>query len=511
MCKSNDISICFLLALSFLVASSAHSQETVVETEYQQPEQVMELTIDEQEKLDEEKKALFKVGYDSFNRKNYRESLGGFYHYMSVANAGDENYEWANFFYGVSLEKLGFSHAAVDTFTKIVTSKPNTKIVVYILSYFDNLSRNKPFDQEMLIAQALNSTDYGFVDDDLAAMVHYHQGIYDTRNGHAEWAEGHFSSIPHDSIYYASYLYQHAVEQTRKNEIDSALTLLESLLALPNVDETLVDTAHWTSARLLFERSEHQKAIEHYKAIKTPVSEQASFLLERAWNQYKLNKPQRAMGLLYAFEAPDFRRFFTPEMFILKSLIYKSLCKYESTLSTVDAFYARYQKALDAVYDRKLAADPETKTILYLILNDESIKRQWAFVRLLETETVLLQTLDDQALRNHLSAIYTLKLEQSAKRLRLNVDREYERLANLLLEYEENINLVRYESGVDQYQSASDLRYREVKPEKSASSSYKGKVVYQFQGEFWNDEFDDYKVHLSDECNNEQEWEVFFK
>jgi len=511
MYRCNAIIFRLFFALSIAVAVAARAQETIVETEYQEPEQEIELTIDEQEKLDEEKKALFKIGYDQFNRKNYKKSLIGFSQYMAVANSGDENYEWANFFYGVCLEKLGFSHAAVDTFTQIVTRKPNTKIVVYILSYFDTLSRKQPFDQELLIAQALNSTDYGFVDDDLAAMVHYHQGIYDTRFGLSEWAEGHFNNIPHDSIYYASYLYQSAVEHIRKNELDSALTLLDTLLSLSNIDEKMADIAHWTSARLLFEKSEHENAIEHYKAIKTPVSEQASFLLERAWNQYKLNNPQRAMGLLYAFEAPDFKRFFSPEMFILKSLIYKSLCKYESTLSTVDAFYARYQQALDAVYDRKLAADPESKTLLYLILNDESINRQWEFVRLLETETKRLESLDDQALQGHLYAIYALKIEQSAKHLRISVNREFERLANLLLEYEENINLVRYESGVDQYQSASDLRYRETNLEKSVKQPNKGEVIYQFQGEFWNDEFDDYKVHLSDECNNEQEWEVFFK
>ncbi|WP_185906597.1 hypothetical protein [Teredinibacter haidensis] len=474
-------------------------------------ETTVELSIDEQEQLDEEKKRLFKTGQDKFNNRKYMDALIAFYLYMKAANSSDENYEWAYFFYGVSLEKLGFSHAAVDTFTDIVTEKPNTKIVIYILSYFDMISRKQPFDQELLIAQALNSTDYGFIEDDLSALVHYHQGVYDARSGLADWSNSHFEKIPAGSVYFGHYLYHKAVEAIIRDEIGVAEKTLDQLLALPGLDSKLKDTAHWSSARLLFEHREYKKAIEHYKAIKTPVNEQASFLLERAWNQYGLQNPQRAMGLLYAFDAPNFERYFTPEMFILKSLIYKSLCNYESTLSTVDEFYTRYQKALDAVYDRKAAADPESETLLLLVLNDEVIKRQWRFVRLLENEIELLKEVDDRGLREHLKNIYQLKVEKVAKKIRINVDAEYERLANNLLEYEENINLVRYEAGVDRYQSATLLRYRGHENIRAGAETDRSKVIYPFQGEFWNDEFDDYKVHIADECNNEQEWEVFFE
>ena len=37
------------------------------------------------------------------------------------------------------------------------------------------------------------------------------------------------------------------------------------------------------------------------------------------------------------------------------------------------------------------------------------------------------------------------------------------------------------------------------------------KAVYSFQGEFWNDELDDYKVVLPNKCENVEEWDIFFK
>ena len=36
-------------------------------------------------------------------------------------------------------------------------------------------------------------------------------------------------------------------------------------------------------------------------------------------------------------------------------------------------------------------------------------------------------------------------------------------------------------------------------------------AVYAFQGEFWNDELDDYEVILPDKCQKAEEWDIFFK
>ena len=49
-----------------------------------------------------------------------------------------------------------------------------------------------------------------------------------------------------------------------------------------------------------------------------------------------MGNPEKAMGLLYAFEAPSFWRHFTPEYYVLKSLIYKDVCHYREALAVVE-------------------------------------------------------------------------------------------------------------------------------------------------------------------------------
>jgi hypothetical protein len=39
----------------------------------------------------------------------------------------------------------------------------------------------------------------------------------------------------------------------------------------------------------------------------------------------------------------------------------------------------------------------------------------------------------------------------------------------------------------------------------------KGLALYEFQGEFWNDELETYEVTLQNKCENMEEWDIFFK
>jgi hypothetical protein len=71
-----------------------------------------------------------------------------------------------------------------------------------------------------------------------------------------------------------------------------------------------------------------------------------------------------------------------------------------------------------------------------------------------------------------------------------------------------------YEIGLDMYQRVYTYHYTEEKPGKESTDGKDEetkKVVYNFQGEFWNDELDDYKVTLPNKCQNAEEWDIFFK
>lgn len=450
---------------------------------------------------------MFLDGYEKYSRGRYLAACKDLYRFLSQTTPDDADHDWASFFFGISLEKAGFSHAAVDILANLVTRKPNTKIVLYSLELLEEISRNLPFDRELLIETAVCDESYDFVDGSIADFVNYYQGEYNWERGLFSWGDEHFSSLRKDSYYYNKYLFENGLRELYAGRTDAAIDLFKQVLAADAASDSLRNDARKTLARLYYEIGRFEDADFLYQQIDMNIIEQAGNLLERAWVHYRMGNPERAMGLLYSFEAPSFKNSFTPEFYILKSFIYKEVCHYAKAMSVLTQFDEHYGEAISRVYDRKDAR--ENEALLMVILNKPGIKRIWNFLSLLETERHLVEGVGDEALSAYLDELYRLKQGEYERRLRQGVEGVYETMANELLQFEEEAHLMEYEIGLDMYQRVSEVHY--AGSEQVEETPDTGVAVYEFQGEFWNDELDHYTVSLPDKCQDAEEWDIFFK
>ncbi len=454
---------------------------------------------------------VFKQGYALFKNEKWQDASDYLFRFLQVTSVDDKNYEWAEFFMGICLEKLGFTHAAMDRLANLAARKPNIRIMAYTLEMFENISRNEPFDYEQIILQIVNDQDFDFISSDISGFVHFNQGIQDAKTQHEDWAQDHFSKIPKDTYYYHRFLHYDALREYQLGNKNEAIEKLKNILLLTNIDNKLADDSRWALARIYYELNKWQLATDVYLQITKPVVEQASFLLERAWISYQQKDYERAMGFLYAFEAPSFKQFFTPEYYILKSFIYKDVCHFESALSISDEFSQRYGKSLAAIYDRKQASDVQSEELLYVILAKQDVKDRWDFIQVLESEKQRISDIDYEALAQHINSVYNLKISKSSKIMTDLINDEFKVRANLLLEFEESANLMRYEIGVDMYQSVAKARFEsDADLLKKAENNARSNVMYSFQGEYWNDELGHYQVRLLNKCKSFEDWELFF-
>jgi hypothetical protein len=452
----------------------------------------------------------FFKGYELFEKQSYQEACPYFYEYVSSYTPDAADYEWAEFFLGVSLKRMGYSYAASDVLARLVSRKPNPRIAEYSLEIFEAMSMNQAFDYDLIIQQTVCDQEYGYVEGDLADFIHYHQGVYDWEHGFFSWGDDHFTKIKVGTKYYYQYLNQKALLKIYQNRIDEAVPLLKQILSSTCTDEHLKDEARKTLARLLYEKKKYKESDLLYQAIEENILAQSQNLLERAWAHYRMGNPEKAMGLLYAFEAPSFRNYLTPEYYMLKSFIYKDVCHYQNALSVVDEFKGHYGKALSGIYQRDGIS--ENKELLLLLLNKRKIKLTWDFLQLLEQErsrcTEFSKDGSDSFYR-YLDQIYASQIAESTSDLQGQIEKEYEKYANDLLQYEEEAHMMAYEIGLDMYQRVNQYHYAEE--DESEAEASRGIVVYPFQGEFWNDELADLKVELPNRCKNLEEWDIFFK
>ncbi len=449
----------------------------------------------------------FVMGYDLFSEGNYYDAAVELYAFVSASSPDEEDYEWAQFFFGISLNRMKYSHAAVDVLGNLVTRKPNPKIVSYCFELIEKNISTMPHDEEFIVSQVVGDQDYGFVEGDIADFVNYLQGVYDWEHKFFEWGDDHFKKVRPTSKYYFDYLYKQALYSVYKDNIDEAIEYLDSILKSEYPSADLKDESRKTLARLLYEKGEYDDADMIYSGIQKNIIEQAENILERAWVHYREGHSEKAMGLLYSFQAPSFQNAFRPEYFILKSFIFKDVCNYQNALAVVNEFKARYGDAIAKLYERSLPQD--NNDLMQVLLNKKTILKTYNFLILLEKEMEACSSFSDDALREYLTKLYGLQIEESREILRKQITVGYEEIANDLLKYEEDAYLMEYEIGLDMYQRVYQAHYTDEKTTNEKVA--KGLALYEFQGEFWNDELAAYEVKLQNKCENMEEWDVFFK
>jgi hypothetical protein len=261
-------------------------------------------------------------------------------------------------------------------------------------------------------------------------------------------------------------------------------------------------------ARILFEQKKFEDAYNMYETIDAPIEKQAAVFLEEAWTQYYMKDYRRAMGLLYALEAPAFYRYFNPEKFLIKALIYKNLCHYNVAKDAVAEFRHYYGEAVDAIYDR-VDLD-KNEIIMDAALQEPALVELGRFQRLLDTELGMLDNFSsawgNNGLQDHLNRIYDLKIREANRRLKDKLDLGIRAVAEKLLEFEEQMNLLEYEIGLSIYKRIKGApTEKESKKDRIPTSG--PMVYYEFDGEFWNDELHDFRFFIEDRCFSEERWE----
>lgn len=493
-------------ALAFAQAAPADAQKQAQEqaesTEEAKAEDVREVEIDP---------LVFDDALDDFYTKRYVDAATGFWSYLRNANPADDKYEWSQFFLGESLRELGLTHAAVQYYYLVAKTRSRPEILPLALERLEQLTRGRPFDEILLYEDLLYDSEFGFLPENLANWVQYVQGYYDYRNDFVEWGNRHFDQIKVTSPYYLKALYVKGVWALKRKKDDEALALFDAVVHADvdkdGVDNFAQDTknqAHLAMARLLFDLGDYKRALEEYDAVKQiDLSfNQAQLLLEKAWTEYHLGEHRKAMGLLHALRAPSYARFFLPDAFILRGIIFKQLCHFIPAKRSVREFRSTFGRPLQDL--RRRVPLQNIRVVSRGATQEGAISRRTELLRVLELERARVDKHDsaweDVQLDGHLRRLYDLEIREQARLWRIEFEKSADAAALALLESDEQMNLLDYEVGLDIFKR---LKADEAKigKEQSLVVPYDSSdVYYEFDTEFWNDELHSYQFFINSRC-----------
>ncbi len=256
-------------------------------------------------------------------------------------------------------------------------------------------------------------------------------------------------------------------------------------------------------ARLLYEQKQFAAAYNTLGMIPRKTELSSEILLERAWSKYKAGDPHRAMGLLYALDAPVYRKLFAPEKYLLRGMIYRRFCHFRAAKLAARKFRIKFGKTVRDIRKGKPLA--RIKRVRNAALRRVQSRSTHLFNRSLRQEYKALDDWEGDwkkgGLFKHLRRLYKKKRAQVKEELFTAQEISTREVAEEMLDAEEQVNLLEYEVGqaifqrVGESASATHVRKHASKVPISSERTY-----YVFSGEYWTDELPHYKFNIEDRC-----------
>jgi len=447
------------------------------------------------------------VGFDGamrfFYADKFEEAAASLFRYLVGAGDSGDKTENARFFLAESLAKLGFHYAATEYYYDIAKVRRAPEFVAPSLAALEKITRERPFDEVLIVDDLIYDSPFGTVSEEVDDWLRYNRGVENFRHGLERWAVESFAGIRENTHYWYKAKYVEAIWNLRTGGApEDSIKILASVIDAPAADEEVKNLARHGYARLLFEKGDYLESFKAYDKIRGDVRTAASILLEKAWAKFYLGDYRKAMGLLLALDAPIYKGFFAPEKYVLRAIILKTYCHYRAAKAATAAFRLDFGKALKTIRERtNLASVPE---IYDAAVQEGELKRADAFL-----QTLLIEkgTIGDfgawkaAGLSKHLDRMYTLKANEMKRRIAGNLKDATRRIAESLLDFEEQMNILDYEIGLD--------LYKRIRAKPSATTGaeevtkipkFSEDVYYLFEGEYWVDEFHDLSFDINDRC-----------
>lgn len=167
-----------------------------------------------------------------------------------------------------------------------------------------------------------------------------------------------YESVKLEDRHFLPAMFQKGVTHFRLRETEAAekalttgLTdIVQEKLTLPATSiVSLNNYSRLTLGRLYYGQQKFLPAIRQYRLVDRDSSLFYAALWEQAWAFFMAGYPNHALGSLHASTSPFFKEHFNPEQWLLTSMIYYWMCRFDDARTALADFIDRHAKDVDAL------------------------------------------------------------------------------------------------------------------------------------------------------------------
>ncbi len=257
----------------------------------------------------------------------------------------------AGFFLARSLQALGLPYSASRFYSPIIQVGPaNNPFYRQAFEQLGVINSTVSLGQSQIV-QMVAGRDGGGVRRDAVpgsarGFYFYYLGVRDFEERKYESASKNFRSVPGGSSYYLRAQFHLGVIANLQGQHSQAISYFNTVAAGAKRDESgehLRASAIMNIARVEYETKRYLQALDQYKRVPRESEWWLDAMFEGAWTFFLIQKHNNALGNLHTVQAPFFESRFYPESYILQSITFLRLCKFDETKASLEAFRDRYK------------------------------------------------------------------------------------------------------------------------------------------------------------------------
>ncbi len=463
----------------------------------------------------------------------------------------------ANFWLGKTLFQMGYYGASLATFNTIVDAGAQHPYHQVTLPWLASLSRVLPEGAGVLEqvgkyrADSLEAEQFDGVRDEL----YYLLGRYNYQKGDLGQAIALLSLVPEQSDFYIPSQYFLGVAETREFHGQEAVAAFKNVLRkniqmrddasakrgkkkkkkLTSVEldfaeqnQRFEELANIALGYIFYQVGKFDTAIKYFDRVPMQSPYWLDAVFAASWSEFRLVEVepeqanrhyQRTLGYIHTLNAPFFYDYLYPEALVLKSVTYYFNCRYGPAKRAIDEFNARYVKTkedLQAVLDRapedyelyeltvairagESDLDPFVEKVARTSLQDKTLEKYYAYVERLETEESMLAGESSDFKNGPVGDLITEDLDLTLSAAKESAGAQArERLGKQIAE----IKALQREAIKVEYEILNKLKTvgEEGVGELQKPQVDKEHEIYNYNGEYWQDELGYYYYKITSVC-----------
>jgi tetratricopeptide (TPR) repeat protein len=267
------------------------------------------------------------------------------------------------------------------------------------------------------------------IDLDKADQYQMNRAKYYLDKGDLTKAFSGVDEILMDSPLYIDALFLKSLILYKGNQVQEAIGLQQTVLAdvmEKRPSSEFKSIVALTLARLHFQAGQYKEAFDNYLKVDKTHPEWLQAMTEQAWSQVLSEDYEGATGNMFSLHTDFFKKAFTPESYVVRTVGYLNLCQYGDGAKVVYDFKKKYTPVLKQMKDYEVkmkeslnyydtvkswAKNPDLQTV-------DGLPREFIFALTRHPSFILEQkminSIEDQVVKMNKINIELIKTERKA-------------------------------------------------------------------------------------------------